>query len=89
MNKPLDAHDVRQSAYRGQKDQAEQGGIPDGKQRHDPSAADGPLSDDSLDNEAPNPNDGAQPDMGQAGSYGAHNEQTEVTSRNRVDPDES
>jgi hypothetical protein len=82
MNKPLDKHDVRQSAYRGTDDQAPQTGIPDGKERRDPSAEDTELPEDTIKNGDDRSGE-TQPNMGQAGSYGDTDEETEVTSRNR------
>jgi hypothetical protein len=84
MTKPLDKHDVRQGAYRGEDNQPHATGIPDGKERHDPSASDASLPEDKAQEDDNNPDGRTQPNMGQAGTYGAGNEETEVTSRNRV-----
>lgn len=80
MNKPLETRDVRQAAYRGDDHQSEQTGIPDGKDRRDPS-----LENASTDRvRTDKPGGGvAQPNLGQAGTYGAEDEETEVTSKNR------
>lgn len=83
MSKPLDTHDVRQGAYRGTGDKTEQSGIPDGKDRDDPSAEDAVPSRDTADGD--DRSGRTQPNMGQAGTYGADIEETDVTSRNRTD----
>jgi len=82
MTKPLDSHDVRQSAYRGNGPQSDETGVPDGKERRDPSLQDAPASDESLDDAGDDRSGRTQPNMGQAGTYGSGNEETDVTSKN-------
>lgn len=73
--KPLNHHDVRQSAYRGNDAPAESSGIPDGRDRKDPSAAPGDAEGNRQDTAADTDRSGrTQPNLGQAGTYGAHGE---------------
>lgn len=80
MKKPLDTHDVRQAAYRGAGHQSGQTGIPDGQERHDPSRLGGSHRQPVQDGE--DRSGRTQPGMGQAGSYGAEAQQTDVTAKN-------